>query len=438
MTRKGGHECTYNTMNDHTKDECRCVITPSSRGKRQVGTDHAFAWLIIISLFQTIVMITIADPSMMVHAMTTTAVAKVEIQSLTRFAVKGLSGDDLPSSVTISEAGETFPNDRRYALIKRRKNEKKDGAEKKLLFDPTNPAWSHKENFLCAFTAPALMSTFDTQCIDVDVDHKYKDGSGSSGGTGTRTLLSVWKRLHGTSQDTGHNSRSHPPLIDSVDLSTEQGRAQVSEFFSQACGEPVDMVTAAAQPSSKPKTLDTHTHTHQFGNTSSGWKQRGDTRTVHIINAATVRQLSDVLQENEKDIPPAMFPLRPSRFRPNVVVDGLEPWEEFEWVGKTLQVIAPCNTSANASDIVKSVISASSNDEEGGPHLHMQVLSRTVRCDGIGIDPLDDPAQSHQLDMPKLINKYFPEHGPYLGVYAVISHPGIISVGDHLQLKLAE
>ena len=45
------------------------------------------------------------------------------------------------------------------------------------------------------------------------------------------------------------------------------------------------------------------------------------------------------------------------------------------------------------------------------------------------MDPLDPDTV---LDIPKLLAKYFPEHGPYLGVYAVIDDPGVLSIGDKI------
>ena len=282
-----------------------------------------------------------------------------QVTSLTRFAIKGLSGDDL-TTVEIDKAGETFPNDRRFALIK----------DEKLWDDDSQPEWIHKQHFLCAFTAPELMSTFHTKCVE------YESGD---------IQLNVWKRDTGTYE---------APLLESVSLASPQGRQQVSQFFSQACGEPVRLVTASSKPGGE--------HTHQFGNTSSGWKQKHDTRTVHIVNAATVRQLSERLENDPSLAHIHAWPLRASRFRPNIVVDGVEPWDEFMWVGKN------------------------SLKFSGG--LEMEVISHTVRCDGIGIDPLDKI--QHKLDMPQLINKHFPEHGPYLGVYAVITKPGSIAIGD--------
>ena len=68
----------------------------------------------------------------------------------------------------------------------------------------------------------------------------------------------------------------------------------------------------------------------------------------------------------------------------------------------------------------------------------------TVRCEGVGIDPLDPNRE--KVDVPKLLAKHYPEYGPYLGVYAsleVIDGDGnsddigidkLLSVGDTLEL----
>ena len=47
---------------------------------------------------------------------------------------------------------------------------------------------------------------------------------------------------------------------------------------------------------------------------------------VSLINLASVEALSDVLGQ----------PVDPLRFRANIYVDGLEPWQELDWVGKSI------------------------------------------------------------------------------------------------------
>ena len=45
-----------------------------------------------------------------------------------------------------------------------------------------------------------------------------------------------------------------------------------------------------------------------------------------ILNLASLRALSDVIGQ----------PLEIERFRGNLILDGLAPWEEFDWIGKSL------------------------------------------------------------------------------------------------------
>jgi uncharacterized protein len=277
-----------------------------------------------------------------------------KVDGLYRHACKGLSADRL-ETVRL-QPGETFPDDRIYALLK------VDDANKPSKFDPDHPEWLHKENFLCAFSAPELMAQFESH-----YNHHTK-------------RLSLYPRSAATATDEATTTdQPPPPLLDSIDMSTPAGRQALADFFTKQSGVPVACVTA------------TDAQKHQFGNTSSGWKQKNDTRTVHIVNAATVRALSKAIGK----------PLNPTRFRPNVVLDGIPAWSEFEWV-----------TDDKPIQLGTAIL---------------QVIARTVRCDGVSIDPLD---QENVLDIPKCLIEHFPEHGPYLGVYAVVEEGGDISIGD--------
>lgn len=257
----------------------------------------------------------------------------MHVTELHRYAVKGLSGDVL--SLVDLQSGR-FPNDRKYALLKadRRWDEGK---------------WLHKENFLCAFTAPKLLASLESS---------FDDG---------KMLLSVRHRA------------TQEPLLEPVAMNTESGRHALAEFLSKKSGEKVICLAS---------------DTFQFGNTSSGVKQRKDSRTVHIVNQNTVDLLANKIG----------VPLTASRFRPNIVIQGPHAWEEFEWIGKTLQ-------------------------GKGG--LRLKVLSKTVRCKGVSVDPLDI---DRVLDIPSLLVEHFPEHGPYLGVYAAVESTGSLALGDDLTL----
>jgi uncharacterized protein YcbX len=294
--------------------------------------------------------------------MTTLLANDVKILGLYRYPVKGMSGDVL-DQVTVERA-ETFPDDRRYALLYKAKEEK---------WDESNPEWLHKENFLCAFTAPQLFSQYLTSYQIVSNDKESSHGSpcdtiNQEEKESNQRMLTI--KEHSTDQI----------MLGPVDLSTAQGREHVATFFgNKQDGRDVVCVTAASCKS----------HKHQFGNTSSGVKARGDTRTVHIINAATVRELSETLQ----------VPIFSTRFRPNIVVEGLEPWEEFTWVGKKIA----CGDT------------------------QLSVIKQTVRCEGVSIDPLDP---KRVLDIPKLLTQHYPQYGPFFGVYAMIDKGGTMSIGD--------
>lgn len=275
----------------------------------------------------------------------------MKVVSLSRYAVKGLGPDPL-DRVVLDCPGAAFPSDRRFALIKA-KNEAK--------FNPDVSEWIFKQNFLCAFTYGELLNRFVTSFQDATQE------------------LTVWTR--------GDAGQKAEQVLGPVDLSTPTGQKQLADIFETQCGESLTLVSS-------------HNPDHQFGNTDDGFKLRGDARTIHVVNAATVRELSERIG----------IPLSPEQFRPNIVVDGLEAWNLFDAVDKTLTVVRADGTASST--------------------LQFQGLSRCIRCDGIGADPLD-PCKP-QLDIPKLLAKHYPEHGPYLGIYVVVTSPGDIQVGDQI------
>jgi hypothetical protein len=258
------------------------------------------------------------------------------VTHLHRFAVKGLGRDSLQNVVLTP--GSTMPYDRQWAIKFR---------DSEPAFDPVDPRWIHKSAFLCAFTAGSLLGGFATSFDDA-----------------TRKLR-VASRADG--------ERLLEARVDSF-----EGRTTLGNFFSNASGRAVDLVTSAAAP-------------HQFGNTGSGVAASGDTRTLHIVNANTVRALALATGLN----------IDPGRFRANLILDGALPaWAEFDWVGSTISI--------------------------GGTLL--RVIKRTVRCEGVSSDPWTSSAPV--IDVPAALQRHFPQHGPFLGVYAQVVTGGVVKVGD--------
>jgi uncharacterized protein len=234
---------------------------------------------------------------------------------------------DQLSTVQVSQ-GEGFPFDRRYAL--------------RYLKHPSHvvpalksaPLWQHKSNFLCAFTAGKILGQFQTSFDDNSNKLTVKDRS-----TGKVRLQ--------------------------ANLATDAGRTATEIFFATETDQAVELVEGS-----------------HFGNTPAGaLKGNGKLPIVHIINATTVRHVSRKCGVT----------LYPSRFRPNIVVDGMPAWDEFALVNKTIQI--------------------------GG--CVFKVLNRTVRCKGTNHDN-DNINDDDEINVPKLLQKHYPQHGPYLGVYAQV------------------
>jgi hypothetical protein len=156
------------------------------------------------------------------------AALTLTVTDLHRYAIKGLSYDALSSVELRTE--HRFPHDRQYALLK----------------ESSVPSWTpgkflHKENFLCAFTAPALLA----QLVS-----RYDDATGT---------LEIRDRA------------THQLLLGPVDLRTDPN--VVGAFLSRYSGVPVRCVTTSSSGGH-----------FQFGNTGSGVKLNHDenAQTIHV------------------------------------------------------------------------------------------------------------------------------------------------------------
>jgi len=113
---------------------------------------------------------------------------------------------------------------------------------------------------------------------------------------------------------------------------------------------------------------------------------------LSVINLASVRELSEK----------AGVPLDPMRFRGNLLVEGLTPWAEFDWIGKTMAI--------------------------GSARL--KVVRRIVRCMATAVNPV-----TAQRDVNTI--KTLQDHYGHIdfGLYAEVDAGGAIKPGDTIQVS---
>jgi len=110
-------------------------------------------------------------------------------------------------------------------------------------------------------------------------------------------------------------------------------------------------------------------------------------KCVHIVSLDSLRELERA----------AATPLNPLRFRPNIVIEGSNAWEELKWVGKTISA--------------------------GDAELH--VFSRTQRCAATDVDP---DTGKRDTAIPAVLQRTW-GHTDF-GVYAEVTRGGTTAVGD--------
>ncbi len=157
------------------------------------------------------------------------------------------------------------------------------------------------------------------------------------------------------------------------DVTTPVGRAMIEEFFfafmgDEAKGRP-KLVEAEAD-----RTLSDHSNA-----------------VVSIINLASVKDLERVTGN----------PIDPMRFRGNFHLNGLEPWVEFDWIGKDITL--------------------------GGAGL--KVTKRIDRCAAINVNR---ETAERDLNLVKDLQRGFGHID--MGIYASVTAAGDVALGDILKL----
>jgi uncharacterized protein len=159
----------------------------------------------------------------------------------------------------------------------------------------------------------------------------------------------------------------------SGDLATEQGRAAITRFLEGWM--PADDLRGPLKLLAAPSRF-------RFTDTLSGH--------ISLINLASVVALEERLGA----------PVNPLRFRGNLHIEGLKPWEEFSLIGKTF---------------------------EGPGGVRLTITERIDRCAATSVDP-----DTGVRDLP-VVKALMSAYGHIdCGVFARVTHGGALSEGARL------
>lgn len=142
-------------------------------------------------------------------------------------------------------------------------------------FDASAPAWQPKTRFL-ALMRDARLARLRTH---------FEDATAT---------LTVWE--------------GREPVL-RTRLDTPDGRAAAADWFTQFMEEEIDGAVSLCEAPG-----------HSFSDVAA--------QVVSIVNLASVGALSEALDA----------PVDHRRFRANVYIDGLDAWQEFDWVGHRLRI----------------------------------------------------------------------------------------------------
>jgi uncharacterized protein YcbX len=251
----------------------------------------------------------------------------MHIESLYRYPVKGLTPEKLAQAALTP--GTCIPWDRAFAL-----------AQGDATFDPANPAWLPKTNFMCLLrnaTIARLKTSFDDSTRELTI-------LTPEGATLTASPL------------------------------TPEGQATLTQFFTNYLGP-----EARLGPAGRPPAFF-HAANHSFCDHK--------TQVISLIGLGSLAALESA----------AGAPRDKRRFRANIYIDAIAPWEEFNWLGKTIQI---------------------------GSDVTAIVQERIDRCGATTVNP--DTAERDANPVKELQQNF--GHVD-LGIFAEILSPGTIKPGD--------
>jgi len=173
--------------------------------------------------------------------------------------------------------------------------------------------------------------------------------------------------------------KSGEPVL-AANLATEVGRETVELFFANYVG-------AAAK--GRPRVVRAEGHKFTDASVMSPVMMRA----VSVINLASVRVLENAVGT----------PVDPLRFRGNIYIEGLNPWEEFEWVDSEVRIGT----------------------------ITFRGLAKTPRCAAVNVNP---NTAERDLNLPKAIAHNFGHVN--LGVYLETLGDGELQIGDVVGSKI--
>ena len=155
-------------------------------------------------------------------------------------------------------------------------------------------------------------------------------------------------------------------------LDEEEGREVLAEAIGRYMG-----LTEAAEPRL----------VHAEGHTISDHPEA----VVSIIHAASVAALAGAVGAE----------IDPVRFRGNLYIEGGAAWEEFGWVGKTIEI----------------------------GEARLEVTQRIPRCAATGVNPA---TAVRDMNLVKALTEHFGHYDT--GVYARVVAHGTVKIGDRLEI----